>query len=82
MWNNINREKKAVIGIALIKKIVKRLIELEAEYWENSNRNDPPVKDFLYGKSDGLAKALEVIDGFLNFEPEIHKLIDDSKKWK
>ncbi len=64
----------------IMKKIVKRLIELKAKYWENSNRNDPPAKDFFYGKSDGLAKALEVIDGFLNYDIEIHKLIDDSKK--
>lgn len=69
-------EKNKVIAI------VKRLIELKSEYWNNSNRNNSPVKDFLLGKSEGIEKALTVIDQFANnpYLNEIHDLIDGSRK--
>ena len=68
-------EKKKVIAI------VKRLIELKQEYWDNSNKNTPPIKFFLLGKSKGIEKALDVIDQLANNEymNQIHELIDESK---
>lgn len=62
-------------------KMVKRLIELKQEFWKKGNsENAPYIKKLLYGKSEGIDQALTVIDGFLDYDPEIHKLIDDSRK--
>ncbi len=72
-----NRLKEELFGQKPEIIIVKRLIELSKEYHQNSQKNSTPIKDFLEGKSKGIDKALEVIDGFTSFDPEIHKLIDD-----
>lgn len=63
-------------------QIVKRLIELKLDYWKKGHREEPYSPEYyqLIWRSDGIAKALEVIDGFLNFDTEIHQLIDDSRK--
>ncbi len=53
------------------------MIELSREYHWNSQYNSTPIEGFLEGKSKGIDKALEVIEGFTNYDPEIHKLIDD-----
>ncbi|KKK85957.1 hypothetical protein LCGC14_2768040 [marine sediment metagenome] len=60
--------------------IVKRIIELKLEFWKKGSQEDAPMGVFLRGKSDGLEQALVVIDGFLNYDEEIHKLIDESRK--
>ena len=67
-------ERKKIIDI------VKRIIELKLEFWEKSNREEAPYNHILKGKSDGMEKTLTIIDGFLNFDEKIHKLIDDSRK--
>ena len=63
-------------------KIVKRFIEIKLELWEKGNQEKPysPYYYRLHGESDGIERALTVIDGYLNYEPEIHELIDNSRK--
>ena len=63
-------------------QIVKRLIELKLEFWKKGHREKPYSPEYyqLIWRSDGIEEALTVIDGFLNFDPEIHQLIDDSRK--
>lgn len=63
-------------------QIVERIIELKLEFWKKGNQEKSYSMEYyvLHGKSDGMEKSLEIIDGFLNFDEEIHKLIDDSRK--
>lgn len=72
----LNVEKKKII------RIVQRLIELKKEYWNKGNKEESYSTEYylLHGKSNGIEKALEVIDGLLGFDVEIHQLIDDSRK--
>lgn len=77
-------------------QIVKRLIELEKSYFDKASdcqkkayrirreeeKADKLQHEFLRNKglSDGLGNALTVIDGLTHYDPDIHKLIDDSRK--
>jgi len=64
-------------------KSCKEYKELEKEFWDKGNSEKESWYNsrlILHSKSEGIAKALEVIDVFTNYTPEIHKLIDDSRK--
>lgn len=64
-----------------IVKIVERLIELKEEYYKKTiSEKDHGFRLVFHGKSEGVEKALQVIDGLTGYDKEIHKLIDNSRK--
>lgn len=71
-------------SLEVLINIVKRLIELKKEYWDKHDQEKAHSYNYYRyaALSDGMENALEVIDGFTNFNKEIHKLIEESRKCK